>query len=113
MRFKKGNIKQELNVFTVTSYVFDIIRTDFFDSVIFNGETYDVETQKSFIKLNLLLFIDYLKWNFTKANRPPFIVELRVSDKVLNIECGGIIVTMDENGKHQRLDLLQSPVEAK
>lgn len=88
---KKGNFEQKKQVFTALLFCLDIIDSGTFDKVSFNGDTYDIETEKAPIKFNLIRWIDYLKWNFTKETRPDFILEYNFDEKILVITCGEVV----------------------
>lgn len=88
---KKGNFEQKKNVFTALRFCLDIIDSGTFDKVVFNGYTYTIETEKAPIKFNLIQWIDYLKWNFTKENRPDFILKYDFDKKILRITCGEVV----------------------
>lgn len=88
---KKGNFEQKKNVFTALRFCLDIIDSETFDKVVFNGYTYTIETEKAPIKFNLIQWIDYLKWNFTKETRPDFILKYDFDKKILRITCGEVV----------------------
>lgn len=91
---KKGNFEQKKEVFKALRFCLDIIDSETFDTVIFNGEKYNIQKQKAPIKFNLIQWIDYLKWNYTKENRPDFILKYDFDKKILTITCG-VIVEID------------------
>ncbi len=43
---KKGNFEQKKEVFKSLRFCMDIIDSETFDKVVFNGEKYDIKTQK-------------------------------------------------------------------
>lgn len=88
---KKGNFEQKKEVFKSLRFCMDIIDSESFDKVVFNGEKYDIKTQKAPIKFNLIQWIEHLKWNFTKETRPDFILKYDFDKKILTITCGGIV----------------------
>jgi hypothetical protein len=88
---KKGNFQQKKNVFSGLRFCFDIIDSGTFNKVKFNGNTYTIESDKAPIKFDLIQWIDYLKWNFIKENRPDFILDYDFDNKILTISCGAIV----------------------
>ena len=88
---KKGNFQQKKNVFSGLRFCLDIIDSGTFNKVKFNGNTYTIESDKAPIKFDLIQWIDYLKWNFIKENRPDFILDYNFDNKILTISCGGVV----------------------
>jgi hypothetical protein len=88
---KKGNFEQKKQVFSALRFCLDIVDSGTFDKVKFNGNTYTVEKDKAIIKFDLIQWIEYLKWNFTKENRPDFILKYDFDKKILTIICGDVV----------------------
>jgi hypothetical protein len=88
---RKGNFEQKKEVFKALRFCMDIIDSETFDKVKFNGNTYNIQTQKAPIKFDLIQWVDYLKWNYTKENRPDFILKYDFDKKILTITCGGVV----------------------